>query len=279
MNFKKIVAGTLVAGLLLTNPLYSFASAAETTLTANPLLAELHLDNPVTADETGYISLPEDGSLLNICFPSRLGETEIDTIAPAGFRGCSYFRSVFLPAQIVNIGDNAFADCAGLEYIVLMDRQNTDGMNLGKNWSGSATVVFGLVQQEEAASVTEPTEETTPATEPEAAPAETEGMDETVPAETTPATEPAAKVTPQETEPAETEGLDETVPAETTPATEPAAKVTPRVTKPAAATAPAETTAETVPNETMAAPETVPAEVPEKTSTRTTLKQLNIVLE
>lgn len=258
MNVKKLFAGTLVAGLLLTNPLYSFAAAAETTLTANPILAELQLDNPVSADETGYIAIPEDGSLLDICFPARLGDTVIDTIAPAGFRGCSYFRSVFLPLEIVKIGENAFADCPGLEYIVLMGRQNTDGMNLGENWSGSATVVFGLIQQEEATSAAEATTETTPATEPEAAPEETEGMDETVPAETTEA-------------------------VETIPATEPAAEVIPQETEPATETVPAETIAETVPSETTASLETNPAEAPaeaaEKASTKTLMKQLNIVVE
>jgi len=265
MKMKHILAGTLVAGLLLTSPLHSVAAATEAQLLVNPILAELHLDAPVSADENGNVSLPEDGSLLDICFPSRLGETVIDTIAPEGFRGCGYFRSVFLPVEIVKIGDNAFADCEGLEYIVLIGRQNTNGMILGENWSGNATVVFGLVQQEtepatEEAYKEEPAAETLAATEPvqEEPTEETECTEETVPEEATTETESDLE------EPAEeTECTEETVPEESTMETESDLEGPAEETKNNEETVPVESA-------TATAEETVHAEATEESVAETT---------
>ena len=254
MKTKCLFAGFLAAVLLLAYPLSTIADATEAKLEINPALAEYHLETYVCADENGSLPLPEDGSLLNICFPTKLGGQTIDTIAPGGFRGCSYFRSVFLPAQIVNIGANAFADCAGLEYIVLMGRYNTDGMVLGDNWSGNATVVFGLIQKE-AEEATEPTEATVPAESTEA----TNPTEETTPAESTEATNPTEETTPAESTEA-TDPTEETTPAESTEATDPTEETTPAEST--EATEPG--TEETKPAEQSAKPaaETIPVTEP-----------------
>ena len=114
----------------------------------NPNLVELGLDTPSFLDSNGSILIPEDGTLLDICLPESLGEDTLNIIAPGAFSGTSCLRSIALPASIREIGQNAFADCPSLEYIVLLDRFDLGGMNLGENWSGDATIVFGLVQEQ-----------------------------------------------------------------------------------------------------------------------------------
>lgn len=114
----------------------------------NPNLVELGLDTPSFLDSNGSILIPEDGTLLDICLPESLGEDTLNIIAPGAFSGTSCLRSITLPASIREIGQNAFADCPYLEYIVLLDRFDLGGMNLGENWSGDATIVFGLVQEQ-----------------------------------------------------------------------------------------------------------------------------------
>lgn len=129
----------------------------------NPQLIELGLDVPQMMDEKGSIPIPQDGALLNILIPKKIGETVLFAIGPNAFDGITCLRSITIPSTITQIGSEAFAKCSGLEYIVLQDRFNLDGLSLGENWNGNATVIFGLVQE---ASSTESTEENVEPSEP-----------------------------------------------------------------------------------------------------------------
>lgn len=123
----------------------------------NPQLIELGLNVPQMMDEKGSIPIPQDGALLNILIPQKIGETVLFAIGPNAFDGITCLRSITIPSTITQIGSEAFAKCSGLEYIVLQDRFNLEGLTLGENWNGNATVIFGLVQE---TSSTESTEET-----------------------------------------------------------------------------------------------------------------------
>lgn len=129
----------------------------------NPQLIELGLDVPQMMDEKGSIPIPQDGALLNILIPQKIGETVLFAIGPNAFDGITCLRSITIPSTITQIGSEAFAKCSGLEYIVLQDRFNLEGLTLGENWNGNATVIFGLVQE---TSSTESTEETVEPSEP-----------------------------------------------------------------------------------------------------------------
>ena len=195
-------------------------TAAEPQILPNPQLADLGLGAPSSLDSNGSIPIPQDGTLLNIRLPEYLGGEVLNAIAPGAFSGTSCLRSITLPAVISVIGENTFANCPGLAYIVLEGRFDLEGMSLGANWNGNAQVIFALIV-EEVPEETEPVEtepeETEPAeTEPEGTePAETEPV-ETEPAETEPAETEPVETEPAETEPAETEPV-ETEPAETEP--------------------------------------------------------------
>ena len=129
----------------------------------NPQLIELGLDIPQIMDEKGSIPIPQDGALLNILIPQKIGETVLFAIGPNAFDGITCLRSITIPSTITQIGSEAFAKCSGLEYIVLQDRFNLEGLTLGENWNGNATVIFGLVQE---TSSTESTEETVEPSDP-----------------------------------------------------------------------------------------------------------------
>lgn len=129
----------------------------------NPQLIELGLDVPQMMDEKGAIPIPQDGALLNILIPQKIGETVLFAIGPNAFDGITCLRSITIPSTITQIGSEAFAKCSGLEYIVLQDRFNLEGLTLGENWNGNATVIFGLVQE---TSSTESTEETVEPSDP-----------------------------------------------------------------------------------------------------------------
>ena len=129
----------------------------------NPQLIELGLDVPQMMDEKGSIPIPQDGALLNILIPQKIGETVLFAIGPNAFDGITCLRSITIPSTITQIGSEAFAKCSGLEYIVLQDRFNLEGLTLGENWNGNATVIFGLVQE---TSSTESTEETVEPSDP-----------------------------------------------------------------------------------------------------------------
>lgn len=55
----------------------------------NPQLIELGLDIPQMMDEKGSIPIPEDGALLNILIPEKIGESELFAIGPNAFDGIS----------------------------------------------------------------------------------------------------------------------------------------------------------------------------------------------
>lgn len=129
----------------------------------NPQLIELGLDVPQMMDEKGSIPIPQDGALLNILIPQKIGETVLFAIGPNAFDGITCLRSITIPSTITQIGSEAFAKCSGLEYIVLQDRFNLEGLTLGENWNGNANVIFGLVQE---TSSTESTEETVEPSDP-----------------------------------------------------------------------------------------------------------------
>ncbi|NCC00811.1 MAG: hypothetical protein EOM34_09045 [Clostridia bacterium] len=129
----------------------------------NPQLIELGLDVPQMMDEKGSIPIPQDRALLNILIPQKIGETVLFAIGPNAFDGITCLRSITIPSTITQIGSEAFANCSGLEYIVLQDRFNLEGLTLGENWNGNATVIFGLVQE---TSSTESTEETVEPSDP-----------------------------------------------------------------------------------------------------------------
>lgn len=212
------------------------APAEEETpsLLPNPQLEELGLASPQLLDENGSIPIPDDGTLLDIRIPEKIGGVTLFDIAPAAFDGTTCLRSVTIPAAITQIGAEAFANCSGLEYIILEDRANLEDLILGENWSGNATVVFGQVQGETPADettepseeVTEPAEETTEPSEEGIEPAE----EVTEPAEET--TEPSEEgIEPAEetTEPSESEEGMEPADETTEPSeevTEPAAETT-----------------------------------------------------
>ena len=180
-------------------------------LLPNPQLEELGLASPQLLDENGSIPIPDDGTLLDIRIPEKIGGVTLFDIAPAAFDGTTCLRSVTIPAAITQIGAEAFANCSGLEYIILEDRANLEDLILGENWNGNATVVFGQVQEETPADettepseeATEPSEETTEPSEEGIEPAEetTEPSEEGIePAEETTkpseeVTEPAAETT------------------------------------------------------------------------------------
>lgn len=92
-------------------------------------------------------------SYVDFNFPSKVGDTELHSISDEAFKGCQYFHSVSIPREITEIGKDAFADCEGLEYIILEGRTNTDDMTLGENWNGSAQIVYELVEVEKTVDV------------------------------------------------------------------------------------------------------------------------------
>ena len=106
----------------------------------------------VEADENGDVPVDEH-TLVDFNFPSKVGDTELHSISDEAFKGCQYFRSVSIPREITEIGKDAFADCEGLEYIILEGRTNTDDMTLGENWNGSAQIVYELVEVEKTVDV------------------------------------------------------------------------------------------------------------------------------
>lgn len=121
------------------------------TYEKNPELPEIA--HYTTADDEGNIEIPEEG-LIDFRFPEMVGETTLNTIAAESFMGCQYFKTVTIPAGITSIGDNAFADCQNLQYIILEGRSDDEDMALGTNWAGNATVLF------EEIAVEQPTDET-----------------------------------------------------------------------------------------------------------------------
>lgn len=116
------------------------------TYEKNPDLPEIA--HYTTADDEGNIEIPTTG-LIDFRFPEVVGNTTLNTIAAESFMGCQYFKTVTIPAGITSIGDNAFADCQNLQYIILEGRSDAEDLTLGTNWAGEATVLFEEVAVEQ----------------------------------------------------------------------------------------------------------------------------------
>lgn len=101
-----------------------------------------------TADAEGNIEIPESGRI-DFRFPAKVGDTELNSISASAFKGCQYFRTVTIPDNITSIGDEAFAECENLQYIIIEGRADAEDMSLGYNWSGDAEVIFELVAVEQ----------------------------------------------------------------------------------------------------------------------------------
>lgn len=101
-----------------------------------------------TADAEGNIAIPESGQI-DFRFPATVGDTELNSISASAFKGCQYFRTVTIPENITSIGDEAFAECENLQYIILEGRADAEDMSMGYNWSGDAEVIFELVAVEQ----------------------------------------------------------------------------------------------------------------------------------
>ena len=76
----------------------------------NPQLVELGLDVLQAMDENGSVPIPEDGTLLNIRIPEKIGETELFAIGPNAFDGITCLRSITIPSTITQIGTEAFVN-------------------------------------------------------------------------------------------------------------------------------------------------------------------------
>ena len=76
----------------------------------NPQLVELGLDVLQAMDENGTVPIPEDGTLLNIRIPEKIGETELFAIGPNAFDGITCLRSITIPSTITQIGTEAFVN-------------------------------------------------------------------------------------------------------------------------------------------------------------------------
>ena len=101
-----------------------------------------------TADAEGNIEIPESGRI-DFRFPAKVGDTELNSISASAFKGCQYFHTVTIPDNITSIGDEAFAECENLQYIIIEGRADAEDMSLGYNWSGTAEVIFELVAVEQ----------------------------------------------------------------------------------------------------------------------------------
>jgi len=106
------------------------------------------LENAVTTATDGSVELVDD-DLLDFIIPSAINETAVTAIGDNAFFGCKLFRTVTIPAEITEIGAYAFAECPYLDLIILEGRVDTEGMILGKNWSGEAEVLFEYIVVEE----------------------------------------------------------------------------------------------------------------------------------
>jgi hypothetical protein len=146
MKCRKGIALALAAALAV---VWAHASAQEEApsglWTDNPQVEETVTD-PVYPDEDGTVALEED-ALLDIVLPETIRGKPVQAIGAGAFQGCEIFRTVTIPACVTEIGENAFADCPGLEAIILEGRADAEGLTLGENWSGDAAVLFGLVAQ------------------------------------------------------------------------------------------------------------------------------------
>ncbi len=117
---KKIV---LISCLLAASSLCLFAE----TIDANGATLNYSADAEYKATITGATALPEDGILI-IPDTFRVGENKytVTAIGVSAFNGTTALKAVAIPTFVTNIGENAFAGCSNLEWVVV---RNTDPKN------------------------------------------------------------------------------------------------------------------------------------------------------
>ena len=103
-------------------------------------VAALGLENPCFVSNVGSVEI-EEGVLIDLILPKELNEKDLTSIAAKSFAGCPYIRSVVVPETILEIGEDAFADCEFLETIYVFGHQEDD-LTLGENWNGGAVVMY-----------------------------------------------------------------------------------------------------------------------------------------
>ena len=108
--------------------------------TTEDVYVTLELENPLVMSDDGTVEFGED-ELFDLILPTTLNCEDFTSIPAECFRGCQYIRSVVLPKNVIEVGDNAFADCEFLETIYIIGHDDSD-MILGENWSGDANVIF-----------------------------------------------------------------------------------------------------------------------------------------
>lgn len=108
--------------------------------TTEDVYVTLELENPLVMSDDGTVEFGED-ELFDLILPATLNGEDFTTIPAECFRGCQYVRSVVLPKNVIEVGDNAFADCEFLETIYIIGHDDSD-MILGENWNGDANVIF-----------------------------------------------------------------------------------------------------------------------------------------
>lgn len=116
------------------------AVAKDAKKDAENAVASLGLENPCEVDENGNVML-EDGKLIDLILPKAMSGEALTSIAAKSFAGCPYIRSVVVPETILEIGEDAFADCEFLETVYVIGHSEED-MTLGANWNGGAEVVY-----------------------------------------------------------------------------------------------------------------------------------------
>lgn len=100
----------------------------------------LGLENPCFVSKDGSVEI-EEGVLIDLILPKELNEEALTSIAAKSFAECPYIRSVVVPETILEIGDEAFANCEFLETIYIFGHGEKD-LTLGENWNGGAEVVY-----------------------------------------------------------------------------------------------------------------------------------------
>ena len=130
--------------------------------TTEDVYVTLELENPLVMSDDGTVEFGED-ELFDLILPATLNGEDFTSIPAECFRGCQYIRSVVLPKNVIEVGDNAFADCEFLETIYIIGHDDSD-MILGENWSGDANVIFyPVITVEELPQVEEEPSEDVPA--------------------------------------------------------------------------------------------------------------------
>lgn len=108
--------------------------------TTEDVYVTLELENPLVMSDDGTVEFGED-ELFDLILPTTLNGEDFTAIPAECFRGCQYIRSVVLPKNVIEVGDNAFSDCEFLETIYIIGHDDSD-MILGENWNGDANVIF-----------------------------------------------------------------------------------------------------------------------------------------